>query len=162
MCVSRPISMKQAATLFAQSKCRPLQSIIYLKEKIFIGTSSILAWGKRWPAFGTPNCSPLHKGLVQRKIISWEIWERFQLIDISTVWQPKSNYLKRAKSGQKRVAKEMITGSLSFPFSFFPPHQLFACLLLSRLSYYLRVWNGLGGKGCGHTRLVKQRQLKSQ
>ena len=51
------------------------------------------------------------------EIISREIWEGFQLIDISTVWQPKSNYLKRAKSGWKRVVKEMITGSLCLPFS---------------------------------------------
>ena len=40
--------MKQAAkiTQFVQSKSRPLQSVIYPKEKIFIGTSSILARGK--------------------------------------------------------------------------------------------------------------------
>ena len=30
--------------------------------------------------------------LAPREIISREIWERFQLIDISTVWQPKSNH----------------------------------------------------------------------
>ena len=35
--------------------------------------------------------------------------------------------------GGKRVVKEIITGSLSLPFSFFPPRQLFACLLLSLL-----------------------------
>ena len=70
--------------------------------------------------------------------------------------------LKCVKSGQKRVIKEMITGSLSFPFSFFRPCQLFVCLLLSRLPHYLRAWNRLGRKGYGHLRLVKQRQLKSQ
>ena len=43
----------------------------------------------------------------------------------TTVLQPKYDYLKCAKSGQKRVVKEMITGSLSFPFSFFPPRQHF-------------------------------------
>ena len=37
----------------------------------------------------------------------------------------------------------MITGSLSLPFSFFPPRQLFACLFLSHLPYYLRAWNRL-------------------
>ena len=85
-------------------------------------------FGTRWmscvayrPAFYTPYCSHSHKGLAPREITSREIWERFQLIDISTVWQPKSNYLKRAKSGRKRVVKEMITGSLSFPFPFPAP-----------------------------------------
>ena len=37
----------------------------------------------------------------------------------------------------------MITGSLSLPFSFFPPRQIFACLFLSHLPYYLRAWNRL-------------------
>ena len=45
--VPRPLNMKQAAEItFAQSKRRPLQSIIYLYKKKFIGTSSILAQGK--------------------------------------------------------------------------------------------------------------------
>ena len=35
-----------SATWIAQSKSRSLQSIIYPKEKIFIGTGSILARGK--------------------------------------------------------------------------------------------------------------------
>ena len=64
--------------------------------------------------FYTPKCSRSHKGLAPHKVLLREIWERFQLTDISTVWQQKSNYLKRAKSGWKRVIKEMITGSPSF------------------------------------------------
>ena len=107
-------------------------------------------FGTRWKsfvayrlAFYTPDCTRSHEGLAPCEIISREIWERFQLIHISTVWQLKSNHLKRAKSGRKRVVKEMITGSLSLPFSFFPPHQLFACLFLLRLPHYLRVWNRL-------------------
>ena len=37
-----------------------------------------------------------------------------------------------------------------FPFSFFPPHQLFACLFLSRLPHCLRAWNRLvDGLCCG-------------
>ena len=46
--VSWPLSVKHAAKItFAQWKCRTLQSIIYPAEEInFIGTSSILAWGK--------------------------------------------------------------------------------------------------------------------
>ena len=53
----------------------------------------------------------------------------------------KSDYLKRAKSGRKSVVKELITGSLSFPFSIFtvPPPPL----RLSRLPHYLRAWNML-------------------
>ena len=47
------------------------------------------------------------------------------LIDISNVWQPKSNYLKRAKSGRKRVLKEVIAGLLSLPFTIFPPRAPF-------------------------------------
>ena len=65
-----------------------------------------------------------------------------QLIDISTVGQPKSNNLKCAKSGQDTVVKEMIISSLSLPFSF-SSRQLFASLLLSRLPNYLRTWNRL-------------------
>ena len=42
LCVSWPLSMKQAAKItFALLKCRTLQSIIYPPEKKFIGTSSI-------------------------------------------------------------------------------------------------------------------------
>ena len=46
--LSWPLSVKHAAKItFAQWKCRTLQSIIYPSEEInFIGTSSILAWGK--------------------------------------------------------------------------------------------------------------------
>ena len=46
--LSWPLSVKHAAKItFAQWKCRTLQSIIYPAEEInFIGTSSILAWGK--------------------------------------------------------------------------------------------------------------------
>ena len=43
----------------------------------------------------------------------------------ATVWRPKSNYLKGAKSGRKRVVQEMITGSLSLPFSLFPARPPF-------------------------------------
>ena len=77
------------------------------------------------PTFYTPDCSRSHKGLAPCQIISQEIWERFQFIDISTLWQPKSNYLKCAKSGQKRVVKEMITGSLPSFFLFFPAPPTF-------------------------------------
>ena len=73
-------------------------------------------------------------------MLSWEIWERFQLIKISTVWQPNPSH---AKSGWKRVVKEMMTSSLSLPFSLFPARQLFACLSLSRLPHYRRAWNRL-------------------
>ena len=42
--MSHPLTVKQAAKIkFALSKCRFLQSIIYLPEKKFIGTGSILA-----------------------------------------------------------------------------------------------------------------------
>ena len=85
------------------------------------------------PAFCTPNCSRSYKGLAPREIISREIWERFQLIDVSTVWQPKSNYLKRAESGRKRVVEEMITGSLPLPFSLFRPVNF-------SLAFYFRVF----------------------
>ena len=67
-----------------------------------------------------------------RKMLSREIWERFQLIKISTVWQPNPPH---AKSGWKRVVKEMMTSSLSLPFSLFPARQLCACLSLSRLPH---------------------------
>ena len=45
----------------------------------------------------------------------------------------KSDYLKRAKSGRKSVVKELITGSLSLPFSIFtvPPPPPFASSSLS-------------------------------
>ena len=51
-----------------------------------------------------------HSEIVRK--LAREIWERSQQIDISTVWQPKSNYLKLAKSGRKSVVKKMLTGSL--------------------------------------------------
>ena len=54
-----------------------------------------------------------------------EIWGKFQVVNTSTVWQPKSNYLKGAKSGRKRVVQEMMTGSLSLPFSLFPARPTF-------------------------------------
>ena len=46
--MSWPLSVKHAAKItFAQRKCRTFQSIIYPADKnIFIGISSILAWGK--------------------------------------------------------------------------------------------------------------------
>ena len=58
------------------------------------------------------------------------------LIDISNAWQPKPNYLKRAKSGQKRwwgVVKEIITDSLFIPCSSPPPppHPLTSFTFLS-------------------------------
>ena len=44
ICMSHPLSVKQAAKIkFALSKCRFLQSIIYLPEKKFIGRGSIVA-----------------------------------------------------------------------------------------------------------------------
>ena len=48
ICMSWPLSVKHAAKItFAQRKCRTFQSIIYPADKnIFIGISSILAWGK--------------------------------------------------------------------------------------------------------------------
>ena len=79
-------------------------------------------------------------------MISREIWERFQLIDISTVWQPKSNYLKRAQSERKRVVKEMITGSLSFPFPFSRPANFSRAFFFRVFPDYLRAWNRLDKK----------------
>ena len=61
--VSWPLSVKHAAKIrakitFAQSKCRTFQSIIYpAEEKPFIGTSSILAWGKT--RVGFPFIAPI-------------------------------------------------------------------------------------------------------
>ena len=48
ICVSWPLSVKHAAKItFTQWKCRTFQSITYpAEENTFIGTSSILAWGK--------------------------------------------------------------------------------------------------------------------
>ena len=57
--VSWPLSVKHAAKItFAQWKCRTFQSIIYpAEEKNFIGTSSILAWGKS--PVGFPFIAPI-------------------------------------------------------------------------------------------------------
>ena len=57
--VSWPLSVKHAAKItFAQWKCRTFQSIIYpAEEKNFIGTSSILAWGKS--RVGFPFIAPI-------------------------------------------------------------------------------------------------------
>ena len=90
------------------------------------------------------NCSRLHKELAPREIILQEIRERLQLIDISKVWQPKSNYLKRAKSGRKRVVKEMISGSLLLPFPLFCPANF------SR-AFYFRVFPTIWEPGTGYT-----------
>ena len=59
ICVSWPLSVKHAAKItFAQWKCRTFQSIIYpAEEKNFIGTSSILAWGKS--RVGFPFIAPI-------------------------------------------------------------------------------------------------------
>ena len=135
ICVSWSLSMKQVAKItFAQSKRRPLQSIVYLWEKKFIGTSINLAKGESRVLLTDPL---LHSKLllVLHKMLSQEIWERLQLIEISTVWQPNLIIISHAKSGRKRVIKEMMTGSLSLPFSLFPAPQLFACLSPSRLSH---------------------------
>ena len=115
----------------SRTKFTRKRNIHWIKQHFGTREKSCVAYR---PAFYTPNCSRSHKGLAPREIISREIWERFQLIDISTVWHLESNYLKRAKRGRKRVVKEMITGSLSLPsFSSFSLRQIFACLLLSRL-----------------------------
>ena len=96
------------------------------------------------PLLHSKYCSRSRKGLAPREIFSREIWERFQLIDISTVWQPESNYLKRAKSGRKRVVKEMISGSLSLPFPLFLPANF------SR-AFYFRVFPTIWEPGTGYT-----------
>ena len=101
-----------------------LQSIIYSPEEKFLGTSSI------WYEVIVVCC--LLSPFLHSEILAREIWERSPLIYISPVWQPKSNYLKRAKSGRKRVVKEMIKGSLSSPFFvFFRSAPLFASSPLS-------------------------------
>ena len=79
-----------------------------------------------------------------------EIWGRFQVVNTSTVWQPKSNYLKGAKSGRKRVVQEMITGSLSFPFSPFRAPFTFAP---SSLSESLEQVMKVSVAACGNVRL---------
>ena len=56
---------------------------------------------------------------------------------------PNQNRHATQAMGRRRSLKEIITCSLSLPFSLFPPRQLFACLSLSRLPYYLRAWNRL-------------------
>ena len=76
-----------------------------------------------------------------------EIWERFQLIEISTVWQPNL-IISHAKSGWKRVVKEMMTGSrYRFPFSlaanFLRASHFRIFPTLSRLPHYWRAWNRL-------------------
>ena len=112
-----------------------------------------------WPPFYTPNCSCSHKGLVPCKMLSREIWERFQLIEISTVWQPNL-IISHAKSGWKRVVKEMMIGSLYLQFSLFPARQLFACLSLSRLPHsfssspLLPVFPTIGEPGTGSSQAV--------
>ena len=67
------------------------------------------------------------------------------LIDISNVWQPKSNYLKRAKSGRKRVLKEVIAGLLSLPpFYHFPAPRPFS------RTYHFRVFPTIWEPGTGY------------
>ena len=87
----------------------------------------------------------------------WEIWGRFQVVNTSTVWQPKSNYLKGAKSGRKRVVQEMITGSLSpFPFSLFPARPTFRAPFTfapSSLSESLEQVMKVSVAACGNVRL---------
>ena len=100
-----------------------------------------------WPLFYTPNCSCSNKGLVPGKVLSREIWERFQLIEMSSVWQPNL-IISHAKSGWKRVVKEMMTGSLyRFPFSrpvnFSRASHFRVFPTLSRLPHYGRAWNRL-------------------
>ena len=100
-----------------------------------------------WPLFYTPNCSCSNKGLVPGKVLSREIWERFQLIEMSSVWQPNL-IISHAKSGWKRVVKEMMTGSrYRFPFSLaanFSRASHFRIFpTLSRLPHYWRAWNRL-------------------
>ena len=84
---------------------------MYLQGKIFTGTSSILAQGKS-RVLPTDPLFTLQIALTRirdkrRVKKSREKFEklRFQLIDISTVWQPKSNDLKRTESGRKKVVK---------------------------------------------------------
>ena len=100
-----------------------------------------------WPLFYTPNCSCSNKGLVPGKVLSREIWERFQLIEMSSVWQPNL-VISHAKSGWKRVVKEMMAGSsYRFPFSlaanFSHASHFRVFPTLSRLPHYWRAWNRL-------------------
>ena len=85
-----------------------------------------------------------------------EIWGRFQVVNTSTVWQPKSNYLKGAKSGRKRVVEEMMTGSLSLPFSLFPARPPFRAPFTfapSSLSESLEQVMKVSVGACGNVRL---------
>ena len=85
-----------------------------------------------------------------------EIWGRFQVVNTSTVWQPKSNYLKGAKSGRKRVVQEMMTGSLSLPFSLFPARPPFRAPFTfapSSLSESLEQVMKVSVAACGNVRL---------
>ena len=63
ICVSWPLSVKHAAKItFAQWKllCRTFRRIIYpTEEKNFIGTSSILAWGKSRVGLPSPFIAPI-------------------------------------------------------------------------------------------------------
>ena len=96
------------------------------------------------------------------EILAREIWERFQLIDTSTAWQPKSNYLKGVKNGRKRVVKEMIAGSLSLPFPFFPALPPFSPALHFRV--FPTIWEPGTGYFITHVfvRIRKQRSQEEQ
>ena len=84
--------------------------------------------------FYTPICSCSHKGLVPRKFSH----KKFEKDSNSMTFQQfdsRNLTISCAKSGQKSVVKEMITGSLSLPFSFFLARQLFTCLSLLHLPH---------------------------
>ena len=61
ICVSWPLRVKHAAKITSvQWKCRTFQSIIYpAEEKSFIGTNSILTWGKSRVGLPSPFIAPI-------------------------------------------------------------------------------------------------------
>ena len=123
----------------------PVREKIHRNKHLF-GTrwKSCVAY---WPPFYTPNCSCSYKGLVLRKMLLREIWERFQLIEISTVWQPNL-IISHAKSGWKEGRKRN-DDRLSILFSLFPAVNFSRAShfrvfpTLSRLPHYRRAWNRL-------------------
>ena len=88
-----------------------------------------------------PDRYSLHSGSLnnRRKCAAFEMTTANSLT-CSRLLDVGAAELKRHEHENKTAGN---WGEQGLPFPFFPPRQLFACLLLSLLPHYLRAWNRL-------------------
>ena len=93
----------------------------------------------RWKRFELDNVDGKVTCILGLLTITCCLTRKIQVESVSTVWQQKSYYPKRAKSGLKKVVKKKITGSNTLPFFPFSRPANFSLAFHHRL----RAWNRL-------------------